>query len=356
MLEFYYTWCLIAFIFGLIWFLLCIYYYIFEKTNIETNNYKEIGLSYNLFSMWFVEGKVDWGNFIFGLFLCFWIWVLLSWISVIFYIFGLIKKFKWYFFDLPNDTIEEIKKMKLKLKNTKISTKREINEIVYFINYGQKIREDSDLSENLLLWDIDLSPINDERIHRHLYVYYNKLEYREQYTPWKTESIFNYKIEWEKVLARTIEICHSYPWEENYYPIKNWKVNEEAIKKDWESAIEPMYKSRPIKDIIKDYKDSLKWNKLRQDRVDYILYYNLSTTDFKKFAESNIDRLRIWKEKKDKIYDDIEKKYWDKKEWNEKKELISKRLEKEWFTYDELYSCEERIKRLEEILSWKIPK
>ena len=239
-----------------------------------------------------------------------------------FYIFGLIKKIKLYFFDLPNDIKEKIKKAKFKLKNKNISSKREINELIYFIHKGQEISE----WDWLLLWTVDMSPKDIDDIGRHLYIYYNKLEYKERYVPGETESIFDYKIEWEKVLAKIIKICHSYPWKEDYYPIKDWKINEEAIKKDWESAIEPMYKSRPIKDIIKDYKDSLKWNELRQDRVDYILYYNLSTIDFKKFAESSIDRLKIWKEKKDKIYDDIEKKYWDKKKWSEKKELISKNM------------------------------
>lgn len=348
MLEFYYLGCLIAFIFGLIWFLLCIYYYIFEKTDIETDNYKEIGLFYNFFSIWFNEGKSDWGNFIFWIFMCFWIWILLSWISVVFYLFGLIKKIKWEFFDLPNDIREEIKKSKFKIKNTKLSSKREINEIVYFINNWQKVNE----SWDYLLWTVDMSPKDIDSIGRHLYIYYDKLENRERYIPWDTNSIANYKIEWNKVFAKTIEICHKYPWKEDKYTIKNWKINEEIIKKEWESSV--LAKRQSLKDYIQDYKNLVKWFELRQDRTDYILYYNLSTSDFKEFAETAINRLKIWKEKRDETYDNIKKKYGDTIKWDKLIELMDKWLKKYWFTDNELASCEERIKRLEDILNWKI--
>jgi hypothetical protein len=349
MLDFYYLWCLIAFIFGLIWFFLCIYYYIFEKTDIETNNYKEVGMSYNFFSMWFEEGKVDWGDFVFWIFICFWIWVLLSWLSVVVYVFGIIKKIKWYFFDLPNDVKEEIKKSKFKLKNSKLSSKKEINELIYFINHWQEINQSWDLSQNLLLWKVDTSPEDNEYRRSRMYIYYDKVELWGCNTPVVTDSILEYKIDWNKVLWRVIEERREDPMKEDFYPIKNWKVcKDEEIRKYFTALPEKLIEER-----INDYKDLVKWFKVNDEITDYVLYYNLSSKDFKKYAESKIENLKIGEE----IDKDLNEKY---KEWITGKKLETyknKKLKEYWLTEQDIWyswTRDKDIKRLKNILNWRI--
>ncbi len=354
MLQFYYLWCIISFIIGIIIFLIYLYHYIFEKTDIEIENYKEIWLRYNFFDMWFSEMKSNWSDFIFNFFLYFIIAPLLSWISVIFYIFVLIKVIKSKYIDLPKDVREGIKKNKFKLKNTKISSKKELYETIYFINHWQEIDETSDLSESFLLWDIDTTT---ERMlelgdRSHLYIYYNKVRVRECNVPLVTAVIFDYKIEWNKVLVKLKEQYFEYPWKEDYIPVSNWKINKDIIENEFESG--GYLPTDSLEDIIKRYKNAVKWYELGENRKYYILYYNLSTKEFKNYANTELEKLKLISD----LFKEIEEKYKDgtltiKKE----KTYIDKKLKEYWLTEKDWLIhpyCNERIRILENIINWEL--
>lgn len=355
----YISWCIVAFIISFIKFLICLYYFFFEKWEIETENYKEIWWNYDFFSRDFWDEKYKY--FIINFIIIFLLLPLLSWIYVIYEVFILIKKTKFYYFDLPKDIKEKKKKMEFKLK-TKHLSKKEIYEIVYFINHGQKINDSWDLAENLLLWRIDTTPEGEACDRSHMYIYYNKVELWECYTPLVKNGSFDYKIEWNKVFWKAVEIRSEYPGEDDDYRVRDWKVLEDNIRAFYDSVKDPFIKKEK-NDAIKNYKNLVKWNELSDysEIKFYILYYNLSKKDFKTFAENKLDnlyKLKLAINKYNKICNEVCKKY-DKKDWDKE---INKKIKREkfLFTKDELnvwtYYVDKKIKCLERILSWELEK
>lgn len=296
--------------------IVCLYKAIFWRTRIQTENYYKVLMFYRFSDGKYVKSEqniIRWflGTAFFQLVIN----TLLSWLSVILRIIGLVtlvklkKKVKETY---TRETLDKVEELRLKIKYTQLS-KSEMEESLTKIDellWTHEFVKDNVIEDEDEEYE-DEEEENEYIISQHnwtdsfiiegnkLYVNSHPDDYLSDF-----HSVYEYKIKWTKVYVRETESRTEHAGSEEYYDIKDWVVLESDIIKrnKWEKFL-----VESSEDEIKRLKEQVEWQEFKDTRVKaFILHENLSEEDFRRYARWEIERLKVGKMKVEELCEE----YW----------------------------------------------